>query len=100
MPETTENFHRIPVSKPKKNAKIRTIDITKGIKALYDFEHKTIVTYIFDVDQFTMKQAKEWVKKHKGSPSHASLVEIDYVIARRGELNAAVREDVLAKLGE
>lgn len=80
MPETTENYHRIPVSKPKKNAIIRTISLGKGIKALYDAKNKVILTYLFDVEQYTMKQAKEWVKKHKNSAAFAQSAHNQYLI--------------------
>lgn len=75
MVETTENYHRIPVAKKKKGAEIRTITISKGIKALYDRKNKMILTYLFDVNQFTMKQAKAWVKRHKGSASYLIMAE-------------------------
>ena len=75
MVETTENFHRIPVAKKKKDAKIRTINIGKGIKALYDAKNKVIVTYLFDVGKFTMKEAKAWIKRHKGSKAHLVIAE-------------------------
>ena len=67
MPETTENFHHIPVARKKKGNELRTISIGKGIKALYDPKRKVIVTYLLSVDKYTMKKAKEWVKKHKSS---------------------------------
>lgn len=67
MPETTEKYHRIPVKTKKKNAVIRTITVSKGIKALYDIKNKVIITYLFDVNKYTMKEAKEWIKKHKAS---------------------------------
>jgi hypothetical protein len=81
MVETTEQYHRIPVGKKKKNAKIRTITISKGIKALYDVTNKAIVTYLFSVKQYTMKEAKQWVKRHKDNAAllqaaqNLSLVE-------------------------
>ena len=64
MPETTEKYHHIPVRSKAKDAKIRTISLGKGIKALYDTKNKVIVTYLFDVNQYTMKEAKKWIKKH------------------------------------
>lgn len=67
MPETTQNFHHIPVANKKKGNKLRTITLGKGIKALYDVKRKLIVTFLFAVDQYTMKQAKQWIKKHKSS---------------------------------
>lgn len=69
MPETTENYHRIPVARKKKGNELRTISIGKGIKALYDPKRKIIVTYLFSVKQYSMKEAKQWVKKHKNSAS-------------------------------
>jgi len=67
MPETTENYHRIPVTRKKKGNELRTISVGKGIKALYDPKRKVIVTYLFSVKQYSMKEAKQWVKKHKSS---------------------------------
>ena len=74
MPETTENYHRIPVATKKKGAKIRTISISKGIKALYDVKNKVIVTYLFSVKQYSMKEAKSWVKSHKGNKAFLVMV--------------------------
>lgn len=72
MPETKTNYHHVPVARKKKGNSLRTISLGKGIKALYDYKRKVIVTYLFDVDQYTMKEAKEWVKKHK---SNAALLQ-------------------------
>jgi len=69
-PETTENYHRIPVDDPGKHKghKIRTITISakKGIKALYCVDCKKIITYLFDKDKWTMEEARRWVDEHKG----------------------------------
>jgi len=73
MVETTENYHRIPVAKKKKNAWIRTITISKGIKALYDAKNKVVVTYLFSVKQYSMKEAKDWIKKK----SKAHLIRLE-----------------------
>lgn len=80
MPETTENYHRVPVANKKKGNQLRTINIGKGIKALYDPKRKVIVTYLFDVDQYTMKQAKEWVKKHKDSADYGQSAHNQYLV--------------------
>lgn len=65
-PETTEKYHRIPVTTCKITA---TIDISekKGIKALYcgGAGDKKIATYLFDVKKWTMERAKAWVKEQK-----------------------------------
>jgi len=101
MPETTENYHRVPTgNRVKKGEKIRTITVSKGIKALYDVKNKVIITYLFDKDKYTMKQAKEWVKKHKGSVTHASLVELDFVQFKRDELIEQYKQEVMDALEE
>ena len=63
-PETVKEYHRIPVKDCKITA---TIDISEkdGIKALYCGKEKEIATYLFNVDKFTMKEAKAWVNAHK-----------------------------------
>ena len=79
MPETTTTQHKVPVpgARKKKGEKIRTINVGKDIKALYDANQKKIITYLFDKTKYTMKQAKEWVKQHKGSVLHQQLVDIE-----------------------
>jgi len=75
MVEKTDQYIRIPVANKKKDARIRTINIGKGIKALYDAKNKVIVTYLFDVNKYTMKQAKDWIKEHKSSGSYSVMIE-------------------------
>jgi len=67
MPETTENYHRIPISDGHGGHEIKTITVSEGegIKALYCTDCKEIVTYLFDVDKWTMGEAQEWVEDHK-----------------------------------
>lgn len=69
-PETTENYHRVPVPEEEgkhDDHKIRTIDISKeeGIKALYCVDCKKNITYLFDKDRWSMEEAQEWVDEHK-----------------------------------
>lgn len=66
-PETTENYHRIPVSEGHDGHEIKTIDISEdeGIKALYCVPCKEVKTYLFDVDKWTMEEARAWVDEHK-----------------------------------
>lgn len=81
MPETTEKYHRVPTGKrKKKNSEIKTISIGSGIKALYDAKNKLIITYLFDVNKYTMKQAKQWVKTHKTEKSYTIMAENDYLL--------------------
>jgi len=65
--ETTENYHRIPVSEGHQGHRIRTISISddRGINALYCGECREVVTYLFNVDKWSMAEAKRWVSEHK-----------------------------------
>lgn len=67
-PETPADYHRIPVESPDKHKghRIRTITISapKGIKALYCGECKVVITYLFDVEKWTMTEAQAWVKEN------------------------------------
>jgi hypothetical protein len=76
MPETTKNYHRIPVRSKKKGADIVTITLGKGIKALYDAKNKEILTYLLPVSKYTMDEAKKWVKNHKSKSSLNAAVSI------------------------
>lgn len=67
MPEIGKNYIRIPVKRKRKDSEIRTINLGNGIKALYDIKYKIIITYLFDKNKYTLKKAKEWVKKHMSS---------------------------------
>jgi len=66
-PETTEQYHRIPVSTGHDGHRIRTITISasQGIKALYCGTCKKVITYLFDVKKWTMEEAKKWIAEHK-----------------------------------
>jgi hypothetical protein len=67
MPETTENFIRIPIRDCKVTATI-TISAKRGIKALYCGKIKKVRTYLFDrrpPHNWTMKRAQAWVQAHK-----------------------------------
>lgn len=73
MPETTENYHHIPVKDKDDfvDDSFRTIEITSGIKALIgklksDPSGPTIIEkYLFDSDKFSMAEAQQWVSEHK-----------------------------------
>ena len=84
MPETTENYHRIPVSdevRKHKGHKLKTITVSKneGITALYCVTCKKIITYIFDREKWTMTEAKKWVKEHtKYAHVLNTLISIEY----------------------
>lgn len=79
--ETTENYHRIPVRGKVKGHGIVTIDISpeKGIKALEDTDDKEIVTYLFDVDKWTLEEAKTWANEHKSKAAFMTIRKADKV---------------------
>jgi HK97 family phage prohead protease len=85
-PETTENYHHIPVRSADQfiDGSFRTIDISKskGIKAIIgklksDPKGSTHVQkYLFDINKWTMEEAKRWVKEHsKGMEEHIDIME-------------------------
>lgn len=76
-PEETDDTIRMPVEGEEgkhEDHKIRTITISKkqGIKALYCVDCKKVITYLFDKScknapdkcDWTMEDAKEWMKDH------------------------------------
>jgi len=103
MPETTKNYHRVPVKRKTKDSVIRTINLGKGIKALYDVKRKVILTYIFDKTKYTMKQAKEWVKKRKDSASTLRAVQNLSLLDNMNEFYEESRKelsDILSSKGD
>ena len=98
MPETTENYHRVSTGKRKKKGeKIRTITISKGIKALYDVKNKVIITYLFDKTKYTMKQAKEWVAKNKSNAAFSVIAENMNIIDELNEVRERSKEEAYKK---
>lgn len=78
-PETTDNYHRIPVSEGHDGHEIKTITVSadEGIKALYCVTCKEIKTYLFDVDKFSMAEAEAWVEEHKKTIDERYFGRID-----------------------
>jgi len=72
-PETTEEYHRIPVNDCTITATI-DIDKEKGIKALYCGDDKKVATYLFDKEQWSMAEAKAWVAENKDALDNIELV--------------------------
>jgi len=64
-PETTDQYHRIPVNPGCEITATITISAAGGIKALYCGKVKKIHTYLFDVKKWTMAEAQAWVREHK-----------------------------------
>lgn len=82
-PETTDNYHRLPVSSGHGDHTIKTITISakKGIKALYCTDHKVVITYMFDTDKFTMEEAQAWIAEHsKAVDRYMETLEVKEVV--------------------
>lgn len=65
--DVTANYIRIRVASPKKFARFRVKTIGKGIKAVIGFlvgGGSQIQSVLFPKSQFTLTQAKAWVKSH------------------------------------
>lgn len=73
--ETTDEYHHIPVKDKSQfvDGSFKTIDITDGVKAIVgklksDPQGSTHVQkYLFDVDKFSLEEAKKWIQDHKKS---------------------------------
>ena len=87
-PETTENYHRIPVNQCKITATI-TISAAKGIKALYCGKEKKVATYLFDKTKWTMAEAKKWVEEHKDDKA------TDVILLKEGRVISAKNRKML-----
>jgi len=100
MPETTQQYRRVPSARKKKGNELRTINLGKGIKALYDVKRKLIVTYLFDKTKYTMKQAKDWVKSRKSSATHLQIVENKVLAKNIAALYRDTKKETLDALKE
>ena len=98
MPETTEQYHSVPSRRKVKGNELRTITLGKGIKALYDIKRKVIVTYLFDRTEYTMKQAKAWVKSRKSNAAHLQEVENRVLAKKVAELYRESKKETLKAL--
>lgn len=74
MPETTENYHHVPVRSAgqfvKESFRTITVSASKGIKAIIGklksepSGSTKIQKYLFKTSKWSMAEAKAWVKKH------------------------------------
>lgn len=92
--EVTEDYIHIPVKRKKKNMELRTITITKGIKALYDVKNKMIVTYLFSKKNYTLKEAKKWVKEHSNTQTDELLMQLDSLLSRMKENDRSLHDEI------
>lgn len=96
MSEIDIHYHRVSTGKCKKKIdKLKLIKISEHIQAAYDMESKAIGSYLFNEEKYTLKDAKEWVKNHKDSAIHATLVDIDHTLCKRNESWAAIKEEAM-----
>ncbi len=67
--ETTEKYHHINQTDSEQYIRFRIIELKPGINAVIGFKKEggsEIQSYLFDIDKFTIEQAKAWVKEHGG----------------------------------
>lgn len=89
MPETTENYHWIPVRDAdlfvQNSFRQMTLSEDKGIHARIgklksDPDGGTVVqSYYFDKDKWSMDEAKKWVKDHKKSAGQMERRFIEHI---------------------
>lgn len=90
-PETTEKYHHIPVNPGCKITATITISAAKGIKATYCGESKKVHTYLFDVNKWTMADAKKWVEDQKGLK--LTIEDIDAVHFGEAEIEKTEKQE-------
>ena len=99
MPEVTKNYHRVSVKRRRKNSDLKEVAISEGIKTLYDVKNKIVVAYLLDKKNYTMKEAKKWVQRHKDSDFHRQIIRNKVLIGSMDELYSS-KEEVLRKVLE
>lgn len=99
-PETTDNYHHIPVRSAGDfvdgSFKTITLSADQGIKAVIgklksDPDGSTkIQKYLFDVSKWTMEEARSWVNDHKDAEAED----------RKNMLDKRYGDDVIIELGD
>jgi len=99
--EDSESYHKILNPKYSgKSKELRVVDVSKekGIKALYSVDQKMVKKYLFDVTEWTLNEAEEWVQEHQKDSSRLSVMA---KIKRDGKkLQAIASTDIEDRDGE
>ncbi len=102
--DITANYIRIRVASPKKFTRFRVKTLGKGIKAVIGFlagGGSQIQSVLFPKSQFTLTQAKAWVKSHGYHVAETFLVyDIDVGVDYIDFVEQKVEENDVSKLVE
>jgi hypothetical protein len=85
--DVTANYVRIRVANPSQFIKMRVKTLGKGIKGIVGFKKgggSEIQSFLFPRKQYTLAQAKAWIKSHDYHVSESFLVNdinvgVDYI---------------------
>jgi len=106
-PETTDNYHHIPIRDKSLfvDGSFRTITLSdsQGIKAVIgklksDPDGSTVTQkYLFDVTKFSMSEAQAWVDSHKDQEAEETKAELEeaeekMLIERYGNSDEAIED--------
>ena len=75
--DVTANYVRIRVASPSKFIRMRVKTLGKGIRAIIGFKKEggsEIQSFLFPRKQYTLAQAKAWIKSHGYHVSESYLV--------------------------
>jgi len=102
MEKIDEKYHKVSAggNRKKKDGNIRCIDIDNNIKALYDANNKILVSYLFNKEEYTITQAKEWAKKNKGSKIYEEVASLHSLVIDQQEQLEKYKKEVMAAIGE
>lgn len=106
--DVTANYIRIRVASPKKFARFRVKTLGKGIKAVIGFMAgggSQIQSVLFPKSQFSLSEAKSWIKSHGYHVAETFLVYdfevgVDYIDFIEEKVEADVTELVEETLPE
>jgi len=102
--DVTANYVRIRVASPSKFARLRVKTLGKGIKGIIGFMKgggSEIQSFLFPRKQYTLAQAKAWIKSHNYTVSESFLVNdinvgVDYINFEETLITPEIENELLA----
>lgn len=102
--DVTANYVRIRVASPSKFARLRVKTLGKGIKGIIGFMKgggSEIQSFLFPRKQYTLAQAKAWIKSHNYTVSESFLVNdinvgVDYIDFEETLITPEIENELLA----
>jgi hypothetical protein len=102
--DVTANYVRVRVVSPSKFIRMRVKALGKGIRAIIGFKKaggSEIQSFLFPRKQYTLAQAKAWIKSHDYHVSESYLVNdisvgVDYIDFEETLITPEIENELLA----